>query len=56
MDNFFRRQGSDMQQANGFSAFLRFFNSILHRLIGFFQTTEEDLEDAGIYPGNKRYK
>jgi hypothetical protein len=46
-----------MRQLSGvFGVFanLRIFDGILRRLTGFFQLTQEELSDAGIYIGNRR--
>jgi hypothetical protein len=43
-----------MRELSGVFANLHIFDDILHRLTGFFQLTEEELSDAGIYIGNRR--
>ena len=54
MDNFFRRQESDTQQTDGFSAGLQIFRRFLNWLIGFIKVTEEEQKDAGIYLRDRR--
>ena len=58
MDNFLHRQESDIQQKRGFLIDSHIFDSILPLirrsviwLAGFFQFTEEERENAGIYLG-----
>jgi hypothetical protein len=60
MDNSsFQQQESDTQQKSGFLANMQIFDSILllvrhslNWLVGFFQLTEKEQENAGIYPGH----
>jgi hypothetical protein len=47
MDNFLNRQVGDTQRPGGF------FARILHWLAGFFQLTEEEQGEAGIYLGDQ---
>jgi hypothetical protein len=57
MDNSFRQQGSETQQKpGGLLVSLQTFQSILNWLTGLFQLTEQEQEDAGIQPGDSRYK
>jgi hypothetical protein len=56
MDNYFRRHGSDTQQASGLLASLQIFDGILNWLAGLIRLTEEEQEDAGVYIGDQRYK
>jgi hypothetical protein len=58
MDNSFQQQESDTRQNNGFLAGLQIFDSLLpimrrsvNWLAGFFQLTEEEQENAGVYLG-----
>jgi len=58
MENSFHRQESDTQQKRGFLIDLQIFDSILllmrhslNWLAGFFQLTEEEQENAGVYLG-----
>jgi hypothetical protein len=58
MDNFLHRQDSDVQQKRGFLIDSHIFDSILplirqslNWLAGFFQLTEEEQENAGVYLG-----
>ena len=58
MDNSFQQQEFDSQQKRGFSTGMQIFDSILSHmrhslnwLAGFFQLTEEEQKDAGIYLG-----
>jgi len=53
MDKFFRQHKADIQQANGFSVSLQFFENFLHWLAGFIQLTEEERGAAGIYLGDQ---
>jgi len=55
MDNFFHRKVSDTQQSEGFLARLQqIFKSIIKWLISMFELTKEDIENAGVYPGEGR--
>lgn len=52
MDNSFQPQRSDIQRSGTFfTALLRriFGSSAFHWLVGFFQLTEEEQKEAGIY-------
>jgi hypothetical protein len=58
MDNSFHRQESDTQQKRVFFIVSQIFDSILplmrhslNWLAGFFQLTEEEQENAGVYLG-----
>jgi hypothetical protein len=58
MDNSFHRQESDTQQKRVFLIVSQIFDSILplmrhslNWLAGFFQLTEEEQENAGVYLG-----
>jgi hypothetical protein len=51
MDNSFRQQESETQQSNGFFVNLQLLvGGLLHWLAGLIQLTEEEQEDAGIFP------
>ena len=54
MDNSFRQHESDTKQPGGFPASQQIFNGILQWLAGFFQLTEEEQKDAGIYFDDQR--
>ena len=49
MDKSFRQQDTNTQQPNGFLIMPKIFGGILHWLAGFFQLTEKEQKDAGIY-------
>ena len=49
MFNLFRREASDAAEPGGTSASPKIFERILHWLFAFFQLTEQEEEDAGIY-------
>ena len=58
MDNSFHRQESETQQKGGNLAGLQVFESLLplmrrsvNWLAGLIKLTEEEQEDAGVYPG-----
>jgi hypothetical protein len=51
MDKSFRRPGSATQQPGVLSAGLRIVGRLLHWMTGFFQLTEDERRDAGIYIG-----
>lgn len=58
MDKSFHPKESNMQQQSGFLTSLRIFDSILslmrhtvNWLAGFFQLTEEEQENAGVFLG-----
>jgi len=52
MNKSIRLQESSAQQPSGVLANLQIFDRILHWLVGFFQLTDEEQDDAGIYIGN----
>ena len=52
MNKFFRLQGSNARQPSGIFANLQTFDRVLYWLVGFFQLTDEEQDDAGIYIGN----
>lgn len=58
MDNSFRQQGSGTQQPSGILvSSLKFLDRIEKLLAGFFQMTQEEQKDAGIYyPDDQRDK
>jgi hypothetical protein len=50
MDNSFQPQRSDTQQPDiFFSALIKILDRTLYWLLGFFQLTEEEQREAGIY-------
>lgn len=51
MDNSLNRQGSDTQDSNPFSVRLQILDRLLNWLAGFILLTEEEQEEAGVYPG-----
>ena len=51
MDNSFHQQKSNIQQRSGFLASLQIFDRIINWLAGLIKLTEEEQEDAGVYPG-----
>jgi hypothetical protein len=53
MDKSFHQPEADRQKQSGFLASLQIFNSLLERLTGFIQVTEEEQRDAGIYLGEQ---
>ena len=56
MDNSFHRQGSDTRQPNPLLAGLSIITRFLNWLASLLQLTEEEQNDAGIYPGDLHYK
>jgi hypothetical protein len=55
MDNSFRQQESETRQSNVLFVNLQMIlGGILHWLAGLIQLTEEEQEDAGIYPDGLR--
>lgn len=50
MDNSFRQQESETRQSNGFFVNLQILSGLLHWLAGLIRLTEEEQEDAGIFP------
>jgi hypothetical protein len=51
MDNSFHRQAIETRQKRGFLASLQIFDRIINWLAGLIKLTEEEQEDAGVYPG-----
>ena len=51
MDNSIHEQESNTQDQKSFLAGLLIFNSIVNWLLSLIKLTEEEQQDAGIYPG-----
>lgn len=56
MDNSFHRQGSDAGQPTSLSGVFLIINRLLNWLNGVLRLTEEEQNEAGIYPGDLHYK
>jgi hypothetical protein len=52
MNKSIRLQDPNARQPSGVLVNLQILDRILHWLVGFFQLTEEEQDDAGIYIGN----
>ena len=52
MNKSIRLQDPNAQQPSGVLVNLQILDRILHWLVGFFQLTEEEQDDAGIHLGN----
>ena len=53
MNNFLRQKVTNMKKTGSFLANLKIFKGILRWLTGLVTLTEEELKNAGIYPGNR---
>ncbi len=51
MDNSIREQESNTRDQKSFLAGVLILNSIINWLVSFIKLTEEEQQDAGIYPG-----
>jgi hypothetical protein len=51
MDNSVHEQESSRQDQKSFLAGLLILNSVMNWLVSFIKLTEEEQQDAGIYPG-----
>ena len=49
MDKSLHPQRSDTRRSGTFNALLKIFKMVLHWLVGYFQLTEEEQREAGIY-------
>ena len=54
MDNSIHEQESDTRDQKSLLAGLLILNSIMNWFVNLFQLTEEEQQDAGIYPGRLR--
>lgn len=54
MDNSFHGQESDSQKSRGLFPNLQILYDVLNWLVGWFQLTEEEQDEAGIYLGDQR--